>query len=123
MDEIEKLEQEIAEKKKKLKEKRKKAREKLTMQLGSSVLKTTKVESKTEFEEQFEIVRKGQSQSENLGSVPENSKPLHTISEDDYAYFVKLKSNIENGRYLAYKDVYSEIAKRVQNWGKNEAKN
>lgn len=117
MDEIEKLEQEIAEKKRKLKEKKKKAREKLSMQIGSSVLRTTKVESKVAFEEQFEIVRKGQSQSENQEIiVPENSQQLHTISEDDYQYFVKLKSDIENGRFLAYKDVYSEIAKRVQNW-------
>lgn len=117
MDEIEKLEQEIAEKKRKLKEKKKKAREKLSMQIGSSVLRTTKVESKAAFEEQFEIVRKGQSQSENQEIiVPENSQQLHTISEDDYQYFVRLKTDIENGMFLRYQDVYAEIAKRVQNW-------
>lgn len=117
MDEIKKLEQEIAEKKRKLKEKKKKAREKLSMQIGSSVLRTTKVESKAAFEEQFEIVRKGQSQSENQEIiVPENSQQLHTISEDDYRYFVAIQQKIKSGTFVKYQDVFTEIENRVQYW-------
>lgn len=65
MDDIEKLEQRIKAEQVLLRKKRKAQRTKLITQLGSDVLKTTKVSSRKEFDDNFEIVRKGQPQTES----------------------------------------------------------
>jgi hypothetical protein len=66
---IERLEQRIKAEQALLRKKRKAQRRKLVTQLGSDVLKTTKVSSREEFDDKFEIVRKGQPQSESNAVV------------------------------------------------------
>lgn len=73
---IERLEQRIKAEQALLRKKRKEQRTKLVTQLGSDVLKTTNVSSREEFDDKFEIVRKGQSQIESNAVVLSQLKTI-----------------------------------------------